>query len=53
MAAFAIGAIGGNILKKRQGKMQDIEKLIGIGLLLAGIGVILNLLIKSNFGFSF
>ena len=53
MTAFALGAIGGNLLKKRQGKMQDIEKLIGIGLLLAGAGVILNLLIKSNFGFSF
>ncbi|MDO6389935.1 sulfite exporter TauE/SafE family protein [Pontibacter sp. BT731] len=53
MAAFAIGAVGGNMLKKRQGKMQGLEKLIGIGLLLAGAGVIINLLIKSNFGFSF
>jgi uncharacterized protein len=53
MAAFALGAIGGNILKSRQSKPKDIEKLIGIGLLLAGLGVILNLLIKSNFGFSF
>lgn len=53
MAAFAIGAIGGNILKSRRTQSKDIEKLIGIGLLLAGLGVILNLLLKSNFGFSF
>ncbi|MDX5421737.1 MAG: sulfite exporter TauE/SafE family protein [Hymenobacteraceae bacterium] len=53
MAAFSLGAIGGNILKKRRAKEQNIEKLIGIGLLLAGTGVLLNLAIKSNFGFSF
>jgi uncharacterized protein len=53
MAAFALGAIGGNILKSRRTQPKSIEKLIGIGLLLAGLGVILNLLIRSNFGFSF
>jgi uncharacterized membrane protein YfcA len=53
MAAFALGAIGGNLMKKYQPPAQNIDKLIGIGLLLAGAGVMLNLAIKANFGFSF
>jgi uncharacterized protein len=54
MAAFALGAIGGNLLKRKKGpKGTQMERLIGIGLLLAGSGVLLNLAIKSNFGFSF
>jgi uncharacterized protein len=54
MAAFAIGAIGGNLLKKRgTSKDLNIERLIAIGLFLAGFGVLLNLAFKANFGFSF
>lgn len=53
MAAFAIGAVIGNLLKKRKTKSSNTELLIGIGLLLAGLGVLLNLAIKANFGFSF
>jgi uncharacterized protein len=53
MAAFALGAIGGNLMKKLRPPAQNLERLIGLGLLLAGVGVVLNLLIKSNFGFSF
>ncbi|GAB3821775.1 sulfite exporter TauE/SafE family protein [Pontibacter rugosus] len=53
MAAFALGALGGNLLKGSRRKSYNIEKLIGIGLFLAGFGVLLNLAIKSNFGFSF
>lgn len=53
MAAFAIGAVMGNLLKKRRSKSSNTELLIGIGLLLAGLGVLLNLAIKANFGFSF
>lgn len=53
MAAFAIGAVGGNLLKSKRPPKGNLETLIGIGLLLAGLGVILNLAIKANFGFSF
>ncbi|MBD1396693.1 sulfite exporter TauE/SafE family protein [Pontibacter sp. JH31] len=53
MAAFALGALAGNLMKKHRPPAQNLEKLIGLGLLLAGMGVVLNLLIKSNFGFSF
>ena len=53
MAAFAVGAILGNLLKKKRTQSSNTELLIGIGLLLAGIGVLLNLAIKANFGFSF
>lgn len=54
VAAFALGALGGNLIKKRQNPQGlKMEKLIGIGLFLAGFGVLLNLAIKSNFGFSF
>jgi uncharacterized protein len=53
MTAFAVGAVIGNILKKNKPQNTNTELLIGIGLLLAGIGVLLNLAIKANFGFSF
>lgn len=54
MAAFALGALGGNLLKKRrQSKNLNTERLIAIGLFMAGFGVLLNLALKSNFGFSF
>lgn len=53
VAAFAIGAIFGNLLKKSRPQSTNTELLIGLGLLLAGIGVLLNLAIKANFGFSF
>ncbi|QCR23550.1 sulfite exporter TauE/SafE family protein [Pontibacter sp. SGAir0037] len=53
IAGFALGALAGNLFKKNRPPIQNIEKLIGIGLFLAGIGVILNLIIKANFGFSF
>ena len=54
VAAFALGALGGNLVKKRTGPQGlKMEKLIGIGLFLAGFGVLLNLAIKSHFGFSF
>ncbi|RAU82174.1 sulfite exporter TauE/SafE family protein [Pontibacter arcticus] len=53
MVSFAIGAFAGNIIKQKRAKTTNLEKLIGIGLLLAGVGVLLNLAIRSNFGFSF
>jgi len=49
MAAFAIGATLGKYLKKGKTKLPGIELLIGIGLFLAGMGVILNILLKSNY----
>ncbi len=51
--AFAVGALGGNIFKRYLTPRQSMETLIGIGLLLAGIGVAINLAVKSHFGFSF
>ncbi|NEM99401.1 sulfite exporter TauE/SafE family protein [Pontibacter burrus] len=54
MAAFALGALGGNIYKQRCGKLNNMETMIGIGLFLAGFGVLLNLILKSNdISFSF
>lgn len=50
---FAFGAFGGNIFKRKMPQAQNMERLIGIGLFLAGFGVIVNLLIKASFGFSF
>ena len=44
--AFAIGAFMGNSVKKKRAKKANFEKLIGYGLMLAGLAVILNLLIK-------
>ncbi|MER2996519.1 sulfite exporter TauE/SafE family protein [Pontibacter populi] len=53
IAAFALGALGGNLYKRTRGKISNMEKLIGIGLFLAGIGVLLNLAIKSEVGVGF
>lgn len=53
MAAFTVGAIIGNLLKKKRRDASKTELMIGIGLFLAGFGVLLNLAIKANFGFSF
>ncbi|HEY4652112.1 MAG TPA: sulfite exporter TauE/SafE family protein [Pontibacter sp.] len=53
IAAFALGALGGNIYKKKHGKLNNMERLIGIGLFLAGFGVLLNLAIKSKVGVGF
>jgi uncharacterized protein len=53
MAAFAVGAVAGNLLKHKRPPTKNIEKLIGIGLFLAGFGVLLNLAIRANFGFAF
>ncbi len=50
---FTVGAFGGNVLKRKMPQAQNMERLIGIGLFLAGFGVIINLMIKANFGFSF
>lgn len=53
MIAFSVGSLIGNLLKKRTPRGKKLERLIAIGLLLAGIGVLLNLLMKSSGGFSF
>lgn len=49
MAAFAIGAALGRSLKKGKTKLPGTELMIGIGLFLAGTGVIVNILIKSGY----
>jgi uncharacterized membrane protein YfcA len=48
-AAFAVGAIGGRYLKQGKVRLPGTEIMIGVGLFLAGIGVILNILIKSGY----
>lgn len=53
MIAFAVGSLFGNLFKKRTPRGRKLESLIAVGLLLAGIGVTLNLMLKSNGGFSF
>ncbi|MEJ8756303.1 sulfite exporter TauE/SafE family protein [Pontibacter sp. H259] len=53
MAAFALGALGGNIYKQMRGKLTNMETMIGIGLFMAGLGVLLNLAIKANVGVGF
>lgn len=53
MIAFSVGSLIGNLLKKRTPRGKKLERLIAIALLLAGIGVLLNLLMKSSGGFSF
>ncbi|GAB3530354.1 sulfite exporter TauE/SafE family protein [Pontibacter brevis] len=53
MLAFAVGSVVGNLFKKKTPRGKKLERLIALGLLLAGIGVLLNLLMKSNGGFSF
>ncbi|KAA9340860.1 sulfite exporter TauE/SafE family protein [Adhaeribacter soli] len=49
MAAFAIGAAYGKVLRHRRTKLPGTEIMIGVGLFLAGIGLILNILIRSNY----
>ncbi|RDV17037.1 sulfite exporter TauE/SafE family protein [Pontibacter diazotrophicus] len=53
MIAFSVGSLIGNLLKKRTPRGKKLERLIAIGLLLAGTGVLLNLLMKTGGGFSF
>ncbi|TXK51587.1 sulfite exporter TauE/SafE family protein [Pontibacter qinzhouensis] len=53
IAGFAVGAIGGNIIKQKYPPKNQIDRLIALGLLLAGLSVLLHLAIKSSFGFSF
>ncbi|WP_231583480.1 sulfite exporter TauE/SafE family protein [Rufibacter radiotolerans] len=51
MLAFAVGALLGNILKKRQAttSRKSSERLIGIGLVLAGASVIIHIFLKYEF----
>ena len=51
--SFAVGSLLGSLFKKESHPAYNLEKLIAIGLLLAGVGVLLNLMLKSNTGFSF
>lgn len=53
VAAFALGALAGNLYKRTRGKLNNMDILIGIGLFLAGLGVLLNLAIKSHVGVGF
>lgn len=53
VAGFALGALGGNLYKQTRGKLSNMEAMIGIGLFLAGLGVLLNLAIKSKVGIGF
>ncbi|WP_187261039.1 sulfite exporter TauE/SafE family protein [Pontibacter beigongshangensis] len=53
MAGFMVGAVGGNIIKQKWPPKNHIDELIALGLLLAGLGVLLHLAVKSSFGFSF
>ena len=53
MLAFAVGSVVGNLFKKRTPRGKKLERLIALGLLLAGVGVLLNLALKSSGGFSF
>ena len=51
--SFAVGSLLGSLFKRENHPDYNLEKLIAIGLLLAGVGVLLNLMLKSNTGFSF
>ncbi|MBC5775522.1 sulfite exporter TauE/SafE family protein [Pontibacter sp. KCTC 32443] len=53
IAAFALGALGGNLYKQTRGKLTNMETMIGIGLFMAGLGVLLNLAVKSKVGIGF
>ncbi|PRY13696.1 hypothetical protein CLV24_10566 [Pontibacter ummariensis] len=53
MLAFGVGALLGNLFKRKRQRSRNLENLIGIGLLLAGLGVMANLALRSNGGFSF
>lgn len=52
MLSFAVGSLLGSLFKETH-PGYNLEKLIAIGLLLAGTGVLLNLMLKSNTGFPF
>ncbi|MBA9078088.1 sulfite exporter TauE/SafE family protein [Rufibacter quisquiliarum] len=50
MLAFAVGALlGKGLLKKRASSQQSSERLIGVGLLLAGMSVVAHIFIKYDF----
>ncbi|GAA4442266.1 sulfite exporter TauE/SafE family protein [Pontibacter saemangeumensis] len=51
--SFTVGSLLASLFKKENQPGYNLEKLIAIGLLLAGIGVLLNLMLKSHTGFSF
>lgn len=53
VAAFALGALAGNLYKRTRGKLNNMDILIGVGLFLAGLGVLLNLALKSHVGVGF
>ena len=55
MTAFALGATLGQLLKKENNHLPGLDLLIGIGLFLAGLGLIINIIIKTGvlFGFTF
>lgn len=45
VAAFAIGALGGRMFKAGRPSREGLELMIGIGLLLAGVGIIVNVVL--------
>lgn len=53
MTAFAIGAAFGQFFKRDDVSLPAIDLLIGIGLFLAGIGLIINIIIKTGVLFNF
>ena len=55
MTAFALGATLGQYLKKDDSRLPGLNLMIGIGLFLAGLGLIINIIIKTGvlFGFTF
>ncbi|QHL87560.1 TSUP family transporter [Nibribacter ruber] len=48
MLAFAVGAVLGRMLRK-QNRLQHPERMIGIGLLLAGASVVIHIFLKYDF----
>lgn len=55
MTAFALGATVGQYLKKADNRLPGINIMIGVGLFLAGLALIINIIIKTGvlFGFTF
>jgi uncharacterized protein len=53
MSAFAIGAALGQVFKRDDVNIPAIEILIGIGLFLAGMALIINIIIKTGVLFNF
>jgi uncharacterized membrane protein YfcA len=55
MTAFALGATLGQYLKKDDQQLAGMEVLIGLGLFLAGLGLIVHIILKTGvlFNFSF